>query len=79
MPQVAYPVIDVDYPQAAQARVARLVNPLRFVEFRVRIMSRHELTAEIAYYRAQRRGFVPGHEVADWVAAESELDRKGSP
>ncbi len=79
MPQAAYPLIDVDSPLAAQPRGARLVNPLRFVELRVRMKSRHELTAEIAYYRAQRRGFVPGHEVADWLAAESELDSQGSP
>jgi hypothetical protein len=30
-----------------------------------------------AYYRAERRGFLPGHELDDWLAAErqiSELD-----
>jgi hypothetical protein len=30
---------------------------------------------EAAYFRAQRRGFEPGHELEDWVAAEQELDR----
>ena len=33
----------------------------------------HALIAEAAYYRAQRRGFVPGHEVADWIEAEAEV------
>lgn len=28
---------------------------------------------EAAYYRAKQRGFVPGHELEDWVQAESEV------
>jgi hypothetical protein len=35
---------------------------------------RAQLIAEAAYYRAQRRGFVPGHELEDWLAAEAEVD-----
>jgi hypothetical protein len=31
------------------------------------------LIAERAYYRAEKRGFVPGHELEDWVAAEREI------
>jgi Protein of unknown function (DUF2934) len=29
--------------------------------------------AVAAYYKAQRRGFQPGHEIEDWFAAEAEL------
>jgi hypothetical protein len=29
--------------------------------------------AERAYFLAERRGFEPGHEVDDWLAAEREL------
>ncbi len=29
---------------------------------------------ELAYLRAQQRGFAPGHEVEDWLAAEEEVD-----
>jgi len=29
--------------------------------------------AEAAYFRAQLRGFAPGHELDDWLAAESDL------
>ncbi|MGE5153752.1 MAG: DUF2934 domain-containing protein [Bdellovibrio bacteriovorus] len=36
---------------------------------------RERLVREWAYFRAQRRGFVPGHEVEDWLAAERELER----
>ena len=31
-------------------------------------------TAENAYYRAERRGFLPGFEVEDWLEAERELE-----
>ena len=31
------------------------------------------LIAEAAYYRAMERGFEPGHELEDWVEAESEV------
>jgi hypothetical protein len=35
---------------------------------------RRALIAEIAYYRAERRGFEPGHEAEDWLSAEAEVD-----
>jgi Protein of unknown function (DUF2934) len=35
---------------------------------------RHELIAQAAYFRAQRRAFRPGHELEDWRAAEVEVD-----
>lgn len=33
----------------------------------------HKLVETAAYYKAQRRGFVPGHEVEDWLDAEAEV------
>ena len=35
---------------------------------------RKTMIAEAAYYRAERHGFTPGHELEDWVAAEQEVD-----
>jgi hypothetical protein len=32
------------------------------------------MIAEGAYLRAERRGFAPGHEGEDWLAAEAEVD-----
>jgi hypothetical protein len=29
--------------------------------------------AELAYYKAESRGFEPGHELDDWLAAEAEV------
>ncbi|MGB2833302.1 MAG: DUF2934 domain-containing protein [Methylotenera sp.] len=28
-----------------------------------------------AYYKAEARGFEPGHEMEDWLAAEAEVNR----
>lgn len=36
---------------------------------------RRGLIAQAAYFRAERRGFAPGHELEDWVAAELEVDQ----
>ncbi|HTT42098.1 MAG TPA: DUF2934 domain-containing protein [Steroidobacteraceae bacterium] len=35
---------------------------------------RRQLIAEKAYLRAERRGFAPGHDTEDWLAAEAEVD-----
>jgi len=32
--------------------------------------------AEAAYFRSQHRGFAPGHELEDWLAAEEEVDQR---
>ncbi|MGO8924118.1 MAG: DUF2934 domain-containing protein [Xanthobacteraceae bacterium] len=34
----------------------------------------HAAIAEAAYFRAERRGFAPGHELEDWLAAEREIE-----
>ena len=36
--------------------------------------ARRGMVAEAAYLRAERRGFAPGSEVEDWLAAEREID-----
>ena len=36
--------------------------------------ARRTMIAEGAYLRAERRGFAPGHETEDWLAAEAEVD-----
>lgn len=44
---------------------ARVTDPAR----------RHAMTAEAAYYRAERRGS-PGHELDDWLQAEADVARR---
>jgi hypothetical protein len=34
----------------------------------------HAMIAEAAYYLAERRGFESGHELKDWLLAESEIN-----
>jgi DUF2934 family protein len=33
----------------------------------------HQQVAEAAYYLAEQRGFAPGSEEADWLAAEAQI------
>lgn len=40
--------------------------------------SREARIAEAAYWRAERRGFEPGHELDDWLHAEREVDDQQS-
>ncbi|MCG6943669.1 MAG: DUF2934 domain-containing protein [Thiohalocapsa sp.] len=35
---------------------------------------RYRMIQEAAYYRAERRGFQPGHDEEDWAAAVAEID-----
>jgi DUF2934 family protein len=53
-------------------------NPLRFSlpAKRVSQEERRNMIARAAYFRAERRNFAPGHELADWVAAEADVDRE---
>lgn len=38
------------------------------------LADREARIAQAAYQRAEQRGFYPGHEVEDWLAAEKEID-----
>lgn len=37
-------------------------------------VAREEMVRIAAYFRAERRGFAPGYEIADWLAAQAEVD-----
>lgn len=40
----------------------------------------HEVKVALAaYFIAERRGFGPGHELEDWLAAEAEIAKAESP
>lgn len=52
---------DVDFVSMAKAQITA-----RESEHRHRI-------ATAAYFRALQRGFEPGHELEDWLAAEAEM------
>lgn len=37
---------------------------------------RGRMIAEAAYFRSANRGYEPGHELEDWLAAEAEVNEK---
>jgi hypothetical protein len=49
-------------------------DPLRFcIQPRITAQERQQWIATAAYFKAQRRGFTPGQEAADWIEAEAEI------
>ncbi|MGE5615572.1 MAG: DUF2934 domain-containing protein [Bacillota bacterium] len=36
--------------------------------------ARERMIAQLAYFRAEKRGFAPGGELQDWLEAETEVD-----
>ncbi len=51
-------------------------NAVRAAPQSTRVLSSEvvrSLIAEAAYRRAEKRGFAPGYEMEDWLAAETEV------
>ena len=72
----ADPVSPTDLSAAPRPPRARK-SPLEGVappRLKVTAEARRQLIAESAYLRAERRGFAPGREAEDWLAAEAEVD-----
>ena len=63
----------------ASKRSPKSVNPpkVAMTTARAEISAKEirQLIAQAAYYNAEARGFAPGHELDDWVAAEAEVRR----
>jgi hypothetical protein len=74
MPSEKVPATPTVRKRAPRKSVVRQIDPTpaRFVEPE----RRAGLIAEAAFFRAEKRGFSPGHEMEDWLAAESEVDAK---
>ena len=56
--------------QAANSTEQQISRVTPFVD----PQQRAALIAEAAYFRAEKRGFSPGNETTDWLAAEAEVD-----
>ena len=67
------PVIKKRAPRKAAATAAKAA--VSWTNF-VGPEQRDALIAEAAFFRSEKRGFAPGYEVEDWLAAESEIDAK---
>lgn len=61
-------------PRNAQPAPARAVSAKPTRRVQVTAEGRREMIAQAAYLRAERRGFAPGRESEDWLAAELEVD-----
>ena len=64
-------------PKTAPARQRAAVNmpPVRDEAVATPSPSERQRKIELAaYFRAERRGFAPGDDWADWLAAEAEFD-----
>lgn len=61
----------VDVPSKPRQKAApkRTRTQAKTSEIQMPLQTRIEINA---YYKAQARGFVPGHELQDWLAAEKE-------
>jgi Protein of unknown function (DUF2934) len=57
-------------PPSAPLRNAIIARKPGFIDLDLR----RAMIAEAAYYRAQQRGFEPGHECDDWLAAQDQID-----
>jgi hypothetical protein len=62
-------------PQKRVASVALLSKPELYIVARV-VEDRGLSIARAAYLIAQRRGFAPGLELEDWLAAENEVEQR---
>jgi hypothetical protein len=63
-------------PVGAAVPVAKgkFLRPLYLVPHRLTAAERHRRISDLAYKRAEQRGFAPGNETEDWLDAEREVD-----
>lgn len=66
------PLVAKRAPRKTLTRSKSAAVPAAFVD----PATRAALIAEAAYFRAERRGFSPGQECQDWLAAEAEVDSR---
>jgi hypothetical protein len=67
--------LHVPYPQKSLRKWAPSDAPYYAIAAVVR-ENHHAAIAEGAYFRGERRGFAPGHELEDWLAAETEIKER---
>lgn len=60
------PAVEISAYKLPVERIAASVAEARAAE-------RSAMIADAAYFRAERRGFAPGHELEDWLAAELDV------
>jgi hypothetical protein len=73
MPREKNPDTAAARKRAPRKRVTPPVTDVQYPNF-VDPQQRAAQIAKAAYFRAMNRGFAPGHEMEDWLAAEAEVD-----
>ena len=73
MPRVKNPDAPAPRKRAPRKAAAAPASGIGYPSF-VDPQQRGALIARAAYFRAMDRGFAPGHELQDWLAAEAEVD-----
>jgi hypothetical protein len=64
-------------PERRDTQDDRPVEQRAKAQLNARAAARETAIAREAYYRAERRGFAPGYDLDDWLAAEAEVDGNG--
>ena len=62
-------------PRAQHAVATKKAKGTRPVWQRPDDQQRHAMIEQLAYSLAERRGFVAGGEIDDWLAAEAEVEQ----
>jgi hypothetical protein len=75
MPREKNPTLVETQKPAARKPMSRK-KPAPAAATFVGLEQRGALIAEAAYFRAEKRGFAPGHELEDWLQAEAEVDAR---
>jgi len=68
-----YPAVRVP-PKKRRAAAQRTPPPNSGTEITQEDLA--QLIAKAAYFRAEARGFAPGHELEDWLEAEKDVRRQ---
>lgn len=78
MPELEAPVVNppatVKPVGAVPAARGNFLRPMYLVPHRLTPAERHRRICDLAYKRAEQRGFAPGNETEDWLDAEREVD-----
>jgi hypothetical protein len=75
MPRTKNPAVQPPKKRAPRKAAATKKASPAYTSF-VDPEKRAALIAEAAYFRAEKRGFAPGNDAADWLAAEAEVDAR---
>ncbi len=74
-------ITDLENPKADDQHTlnADMNNSYCDFMYQALLARRHKEIKQAAYFKAEHRGFAPGHELDDWLEAEKEIDDASYP